>query len=143
MSAIPLRQGAPQQTHILKLYNTPYTLDPYHDRLVSQGYAVTNGTNYDEAIDLAHQNRPSLVLVYDDPDAGVDALEWLRRQHTDRFGWMATTPLLILADTSRMAVLKPEELPDRVVVLQRRADTLNQLTRMVAYMLRVWGLETA
>ena len=141
MSAIPLRQQSPRQTTILKVFNTPYTLDPYHDRLESQGYRVIDGSNYEDAIALAHKYQPALILVYDDPDSGVDALRWLALQHGDRFGWMATTPLLILADASRVPFLRYEELPDRVVVLPRRADTLNQLTHMVKYLLRVWGIE--
>lgn len=140
MSAIPLRQEANHHT-ILKLYNTPYALDPYRDRLTSQGYDVLDGSNYRESIALAHRHHPHLFLVYDDPESGIDALEWIALQHWDRFGWMATTPLLILADSSRLEALKTEELPDRVVVLQRRADTLNQLTRMVKYLLHANGLD--
>lgn len=138
MSAVPLRQEIPEKEkqRILKLFNVPFTLDPYHDRLISQGYEVFNGTSYDELIAIANQHRPVLFIVYDDPDSGVDALEWLRRQHTDRFGWMATTPLLILADAARVPLLRPEELPDRVIILQRRADTLNHLTRVVNTLLR-------
>jgi hypothetical protein len=141
MSAIPLRQEASQPICVLKLYNTPYTLDPYHDRLESQGYKVIDGSTYKDALTLAHEHRPLLILVYDDPEQGVDALKWLEIQHTDRYSWMATTPLLILADSARLSLLRAEELPDRVVVLQRRADTLNQLTHMVKYLLRVWDLE--
>lgn len=140
MSAIPLRHEAPRQT-ILKVYNAPYTLDPYHDRLESQGYTVLDGGSYEEALRLAHENRPALIMVYDDPESGIDAVRWLELQHNDRYGWMAMTPLLILADAARMPYLRQEELPDRVVVVQRRADTLNQLTHTVKYLLRVWGLD--
>lgn len=138
MSAVPLRQDAPdkEKPRILKLFNVPFTLDPYHDRLMSQGYEVFNGTTYEELVATAHQQRPAMFIVYDDPDSGIDGLEWLRRQHTDRFGWMATTPLLILADAARVPMLRPEELPNRVIVLQRRADTLNHLTRVVNTLLR-------
>ncbi len=137
MSAIPIRQEAPKP-RILKLFNTTYTLDPYHDRLVSQGYDVLEATSYADAVELAHNTFPELVLVYDDPEAGIDAVRWIELQHGDRFGWMATTPLLILADSGRIPVLKIEELPDRIVLLQRRSDTLNQLTRMVKWLLSVW-----
>ena len=140
MSAIPLRQEAPK-TCILKLYNADYTLDPYADRLISQGYEVVNVQDYAEALDAAHRCHPALIVVYDDPSTDVDAVRWLEMQHTDREAWMAMTPLLILADSARIPVLRIEELPDRVVVLQRRADTLNQLTRAVKRLLRVWQLE--
>ena len=140
MSAIPLRQEAPKMC-ILKLYNADYTLDPYADRLMSQGYEVVNVRNYDEAVFTAHRCHPALIVVYDDPATEVDAVHWLEMQHMDREAWMAMTPLLILADASRVPVLRIEELPDRVVVLQRRADTLNQLTRAVKRLLRIWQLE--
>ncbi len=140
MSAIPLRQEAPK-TCILKLYNTDYTLDPYADRLISQGYEVVNASTYDEALLAAHRCHPALIVVYDDPTTDVDAVRWLEMQHSDRESWMAMTPLLILADASRIPTLRIEELPDRVVVLQRRADTLNHLTRAVKRLLRVWQLE--
>jgi hypothetical protein len=138
MSAIPLRQEAPR-TCILELCNTDYTLDPYSDRLTSQGYEVVSATNYDDAMKLAHQCFPALVVVYDNPETKVDAVQWLEMQHTDRQSWLALTPLLILADAARVATLRIEELPDRVVVLPRRADTLNQLTRMVKRLLHIWS----
>ncbi len=140
MAAIPLRQEAPK-TCILKLYNADYTLDPYADRLMSQGYEVVNARSYDEALEAAHRCHPALIVVYDDPATDVDAVHWLEMQHMDREAWMAMTPLLILADASRVSLLRIEELPDRVVVLQRRADTLNQLTRAVKRLLRVWQLD--
>ncbi|PJF36511.1 MAG: hypothetical protein CUN49_05050 [Candidatus Thermofonsia Clade 1 bacterium] len=138
MSALPFRQEKPEpnRIRILKLFNVPFALDPYQDRLISQGYEVFNVTSYQDALNYAHKYQPALFIVYDDSDSGVDALEWLRLQHTDRYGWMATTPLIILADAMRMDMLKPEELPDRVIVLQRRADTLNHLTRIVNQLLR-------
>ncbi len=140
MSAIPLRQEAPK-TCILKLYNADYTLDPYTDRLVSQGHDVINVHNYDEALETAHRCHPALIVVYDDPSTDVDSVHWLEIQHTDRESWMAMTPLLVLADASRVPTLRIQELPDRVVVLQRRADTLNHLTRAVKRLLRIWQLE--
>ena len=45
--------------------------------------------------------------------------------------------MLILADQERVPLLKTEELPDRVIVLPRRADTLNQLTRTVKRLIRL------
>ncbi len=140
MAAIPLRQEAPKMC-ILKLYNADYTLDPYADRLISQGYEVVNAHHYDEALSEAHRCHPALIVVYDDPATDVDAVHWLEMQHMDREAWMAMTPLLILADASRVPTLRIEELPDRVVVLQRRADTLNQLTRAVKRLLRIWQLD--
>ena len=138
MSALPFRQQKPDanRIRILKLFNVPFTLDPYQDRLISQGYEVANTSSYQEALDYAHEYQPALIIVYDDSDSGIDALEWLCLQHTDRHSWMATTPLIILADVARVDTLKHEELPDRVIVLQRRADTLNHLTRIVNQLLR-------
>ncbi len=140
MSAIPLRQEAPK-TCILKLYNADYTLDPYADRLSSQGYEVVNVRSYEEALEAAHRCHPALIVVYDDPATDVDAVHWLELQHSDREAWMAMTPLLVLADTTRVPDLQVEELPDRVVVLRRHADTLNHLTRAVKRLLRIWQLE--
>lgn len=138
MSALPLalREDVARAT-ILKLYNTTYSLDPYHDRLVSVGYDVIDATAYADALTLAHARQPDLIVVFDDPEAGIDALKWLELQHNDRASWMPVTPLMILADAARVPLLRLEELPDRVVVLQRRADTLNQLTRTVKTLLRV------
>ncbi len=62
-------------------------------------------------------------------------------QHMDSNPQLAMIPILILADASRVPELRIEELSDRVVVLQRRADTLNQLTRMVRQLLHVWQLD--
>jgi hypothetical protein len=138
MSALPLTlRDASIQGRILKLYNKTFTLDPYHDRLASIGYDVIDAANYADALVLAHRQRPDLFVVYDDPAAGIDALVWLDAQHNDRYSWMATTPLMILADAGRAAELHKHELPDRVVVVLRRADTLNQLARAVKRMLKI------
>jgi DNA-binding response OmpR family regulator len=141
MTAIPLRHEAPEATCILELDNSDYTLNPYSDRLTSQGYEVIHARNYDEALKLAHECGPALILVHDDLEANVDAVRWLEMQHMDRASWLATTPLMILADAARVPTLRIEELPDRVIVLQKRADTLNQLNRAVKRLLRVWQLE--
>jgi hypothetical protein len=140
MAAIPIRSEDPK-TCILELCNTAYPLDPYSDRLTSQGYEVVSANNYDDALKLAHQCNPALVVVYDDPDGKVDAIRWLEMQHSDGVADLAMTPLLILADANRLPTLRVEELPDRVVVVPRRADTLNQLTRAVKRLLKVWQVE--
>jgi hypothetical protein len=140
MSVIPLRQDAPR-TCILELYNTDYTLNPYSDRLTSQGYEVVHASSYEDGIRLAHECNPALVVVHDDPNANVDAVRWLELQHYDPMAQLAITPLMILADAARVPSLKVEELPDRVVVIPRRADTLNQLARTVKRLLKVWQLE--
>jgi hypothetical protein len=143
MSAIPLRTPQPDVARIciLELCNTGNTLDLYSDRLSSVGYDVVSANNYDNALTLAHQCDPALVLVYDDPATNVDAVRWIEMQHSDRNPRLAMTPILILADAARVPELRIEELPDRVVALQRRADTLNNLTRMVKRILRVWQLD--
>jgi hypothetical protein len=51
-------------------------------------------------------------------------------------------PLIVVADSDRVPALRVQELPDRVVVLRNRADTLNQLTRTVQRLLRIWGFDT-
>jgi hypothetical protein len=142
MAAIPLirRQEAPK-TCVLELCNTSYPLDPYSDRLKSQGYEVVSASNYEDALKLAYQCHPVLIVAYDDPEGKIDAVHWLEMQHTDPTPQLAMTPLLILADANRVPDLRKEELPDRVVVLQRRADTLNQLTRAVKRLLKVWQVE--
>jgi response regulator RpfG family c-di-GMP phosphodiesterase len=126
---------------ILELNNTNYTLDPYHDRLVSVGFDVIDAMNYADGLALAHTHRPDLIIVHDDPSAGIDAMVWLEMQHNDRQAWLATTPLLILADTNRASELRIHELTDRVVTVLRRSDTLNQVTRTVKQMLNAnrWG----
>jgi len=140
MSAIPLRQNQQQLQPlcILEVCNTGNTLDLYSDRLSLQGYEVMSASNYDDAIRVAHECKPVLIVAYDDPATNIDAIEWLKRQHTDKSAELAMTPLLILADSNRVPELRHEELPDRVVVLQRRSDTLNQLTRTVRRLLQVW-----
>jgi hypothetical protein len=143
MAAIPLfrQQHEAPKTCILEVCNTSYPLDPYSDRLKSQGYEVMSASNYDEALKLAHECRPVLIVVYDDPNGKIDAVQWLEIQHTNPAAHLAMTPLLILADANRVPDLRQEELTDRVVVLQRRADTLNQLTRAVKHLLKVWQVE--
>ena len=143
MSAIPLRRPQPdvERICILELCNVGNTLDLYSDRLSSSGYEVVSANNYADAMKLVHQCRPSLVVVYDDPATNIDAVRWIETQHMDDDPQWAMIPILILADASRVPALQVQELPDRVVVLQRRSDTLNQLTRMVKRLLRVWELE--
>ncbi|MBX3082139.1 MAG: hypothetical protein KF716_10945 [Anaerolineae bacterium] len=136
MSALPVTlKDASINGRILELNNTNYTLDPYHDRLESVGFDVIDATTYADGLAFAHTHRPDLIIVHDDPAAGVDAVKWLEMQHNDRQSWLATTPLLILADTTRAAELRIHELPDRVVMVLRRSDTLNQVTRTVKQML--------
>src|SRR5262249_55391438 len=141
MSAIPIRQPrqAAARQYILEISNTGNLLDLYGDRLTSQGYEVLTATNYADALKLARQNQPCIIVVYDDPATNVDALRWLEMQHTDSQPQLAMIPLLILADAARLPILKAEQMADRVVVLQRRSDTLNQLTRAVKHLIRVWG----
>jgi DNA-binding response OmpR family regulator len=141
MSAIPLYRAAPRQTLIVKLYRNPYSLDPFSDRLNSQGYEVLNASTYQAGLELARKQRPALIVVHDDPVDGIDALRWIELQHTDQVAALAMIPLIILADATRVPLLRREEQPDRVMVLQNRADTLNQLTRTIKHVLRAWGIE--
>jgi response regulator RpfG family c-di-GMP phosphodiesterase len=144
MSAIPLRsEKLPEEEKlvVLELCNTGNTLDLYSDRLSSQGYSVLSANSYQDALRLAREYEPALIVVYDQPDTNIDAVEWLQIQHTDLKPQLAMTPLRVLADAVRVPELRVQEIPDRVVVLQRRADTLNQLTRTVKRILNVWGFE--
>jgi len=143
MSAIPIRQPLHDavRPYILEISNTGNILDLYGDRLTSQGYEVLTATNYADALKLARQFKPYIILVYDDPSTNVDALRWLEMQHSDSVAQLAMTPLVILADATRLPAFREEYMADRVVVLQRRSDTLNQLTRAVKHLIRVWGLE--
>lgn len=143
MSAVLVAQQDALRTIIIQLYNNTYALDPYGDRLHSQGYDVINTTNYANALKAAHEFNPALIVVHDDPDKGVDAVHWIEMQHTDRVAALAMTPMIILADASRLTTLRAQELPDRIIVLQRRSETLNQLARTVKRVLRVWGLDSS
>jgi hypothetical protein len=149
MSALPVRQAisnnnssnlAKNALFLLKIYSASYALDPYQDRLESLGFRILNSHNHHEALELALRHRPAMVLVQDDLANGIDALIWLDLQHAQSVGWLATVPLIILATEDRLPVLLREQLPDRVVVLQRRADTLNRLTQTARALLRAWSL---
>ncbi len=149
MSAVPLvhaavaAQSQARQVLIVKLHNNLYALDLYADRLGAQGYTVFNTSTYGAALDAVHKYHPTLIVVLDDPDAQVDAVQWLERQHTDPNAALAMTPLIILANAARVPELRVQELPDRVIVLRNRADTLNQMTRTVRRLLNVWGLDAS
>ncbi|MHB8624707.1 MAG: PleD family two-component system response regulator [Aggregatilineales bacterium] len=136
----PATQSVTGKLIIVKLHHNQYALDLYADRLTAQGYDVITTSTYADALDAAHRYHPALIIVHDDPEAQVDAVRWLEIQHTDRVPALAMTPLIMLADSARVPFLRTQELPDRVIVLRNRADTLNQLTHTVQRVLRVWGL---
>jgi hypothetical protein len=133
--------GSAWRPLILKLYHTHYSLDPYADRLYSHGYDVVNTLNYLSTLKAAREFHPAMIIVHDTPAEDVDALEWIGCQHGDHDPHLAMIPLVILAEAARVPTLKIEALPDRIIILQNRADTLNQLTRTVKRTLRVWGLD--
>lgn len=141
MSALRLPNPGFWRPLIIKLYKTSYSLDPYADRLYSHGYEVINTNTYSSTLKSARESRPALIVVHDDPDNGIDALDWLAMQHFDAASALSMTPLIVLADTARLPILGGERQADRVIILQNRADTLNQLTRTVKRTLRVWGLD--
>jgi len=148
MCAMPMLQpqvspkAALSRAVIVKLHHNLYALDLYTDRLHTQGYTVITADNYQNTLDVVHRYQPALIIVHDDPASDVDAVHWLELQHTDRIAALTMTPLIILADSERAALLQVQELPDRVIVIRNRADTLNQLTRTVQRTLRVWGLDS-
>src|SRR5258708_3030191 len=135
MSALLARQSDPFRAVILEIVNTGHTLDPYSDRLQSQGLEVISPNNYADALKIAHTYWRVLVVIYEAPETKIDARTWIEIQHTDRMLRLATTPLLVLADASRVPLLRIDQLPDRVVIVPRRADTLNQLSRSVKRLL--------
>ena len=138
-----LPQTALSRAVIVKLHHNMYALDLYTDRLHTQGYTVITADNYKNTLDAVYRYRPALIIVHDDPASDVDAVKWLEMQHTDRIAALAMTPLIILADSHRAEELRVQEMPDRVIIIRNRADTLNQLTRTVQRTLRVWGLDSA
>jgi len=131
----------PRQVVIVKLLHNSFALDLYSDRLTAQGYAVLNMSSYEAALVAARRYRPAIIVVHDDPDEKIDAAQWLQLQHTDQVGALAMIPLIILASPARALELRPNELPDRVIIVRNRADTLNQMARTIQRLLRVWGLD--
>jgi hypothetical protein len=140
MSAIPLRRELPTSV-LLEISNADLAIDPFQDRLISQGYEVVSASSYQDALALARHELPAIIILNDNPANNLDAVKWIEFQHRDRISKLAMTPLVILADSGRAEFLKGEELPDRILVVQRRADTLNQLTRIVKRLMRVWDLD--
>lgn len=143
MSAIRLPQPSEWRPLIIKLHHTNYSLDPFADRLFSHGYDVINTNNYLATIKAAREMHPALIVVHDDLTNKVDAREWIGMQHYDHDARLAMTPIVVLADGARLPLLRPEAQPDRVIILQNRADTLNHLTRTVKRTLRIWELDRA
>ncbi len=141
MGAVRQPQSNPRRTVIVKLYNTTYTLDPYSDRLDSLGYELINTTSYANTLKAAREFKAALIIVHDDPNAGIDAIKWIEMQHMDPLPALPMVPIIIVCDLSRLATLRFEEIVDRVIVLQNRADTLNQLARTVKRVLHVWELD--
>lgn len=143
MAALPFRAppelrpiAQPRIISILEVNKTAYTLDPYADRLNASGFVVTVADSIDKGLQTARDLYPGVIVVYDDPQSGLDALDWIKAQHYARESWLATLPLIVLADAARMDTLRIERIPDRVIVLQRKSDSLNQLTRYVKYLTR-------
>ena len=130
-----------RQVVVVKLNHNSFALDLYTDRLIAQGYAVLNMATYTAALEAARRYHPAVIIVHDDPDDQIDAAHWIEIQHNDRVAALAVTPLIVLASPARAAELRPNELPDRVIILRNRADTLNQLTRKVQQLLHIWGLD--
>jgi hypothetical protein len=141
MSAVRQPQSNPWRAVIVKLYNTTYTLDPYSDRLNSLGYDLVNTTSYANTLKAARELRAALIIVHDDPNSGIDAIKWIEMQHMDPSPALPMMPTIVVCDLGRLATLRIEEIPDRVIVLQNRADTLNQLARTVKRILHVWELD--
>src|SRR5579859_8183970 len=106
IQAKPVRQPGTGALIIVKLHHNLYALDLYADRLSAQGYSVMTVPTYDEALELVHRYHPALIIVHDDPDLQIDAVQWLEMQHTDRLPWLAMIPLIILADGGRVPALR-------------------------------------
>jgi hypothetical protein len=140
-AAIRMPQPSDWRPLIVKLFHTGYSLDPFADRLFSHGYEVINASDYNAMLKTGREMHPALIIVHDDPANGIDALHWLEMQHKDSDARLAMIPLIILTDGARLPTLQAEAQPDRVIILQNRADTLNQLTRTVKRTLKIWELD--
>lgn len=104
--------------------------DTYHVGLVASGFQVVRAETVTSGIQLARRAEPSLILVLDNLQAGLDAREWLAAQHADQDASLAMVPLLILASQRREALLRIHELPGRVRVLALPLD-MAQLVQAV------------
>jgi DNA-binding NtrC family response regulator len=111
---------------IVKLDAHHYRLDTYHEQLVADGFQVVRGTSIKEGIKLIRRVKPDLIVVIDNPGAGLGGSEWLSNQHSDLDGVSAMIPLIIVAERQRVPTLKVHELPGRVKIVQSplQLDTL-------------------
>lgn len=134
-----MADSAPTRPLVVKVDATHYPMDVFGDRLISEGFQVVKAASLAEGIKLARRCKPDLVVAIDDAESGVDAIEWLEMQHSDNEAALAMTPLLILADHSRLERLRVHELPDRVKVLQRPLE-LREFIQTAKHMLAIWDL---
>lgn len=107
---------------IIKLDARQYRVDTYSEGLIAHGFQVVRGASTKDGIKLARRVKPDLIMVVDNPRAGLDASKWLQIQHTDSVASLAMTPLLIMASTQRAAQLTIDQLPGRVQILVTPVD---------------------
>jgi hypothetical protein len=127
---------------ILKLNNSlpRQRLDSVYDTLIAGGFHVMRIGTPEEAINVARRCLPNLFLVNDDPPAGVDAVRWIERQHADPVAQLAVTPLIILAGTGRVNLLRAQEILNRIVVIARPPDPHN-LVKTVGWLVDLWAAD--
>lgn len=113
---MPASHDAPRPL-IIKLDARQYRIDTYHEGLIAHGFQVVRGASTKDGIKLARRIKPDLIIVFDNPRAGLDASEWLHIQHSDSVASLAMTPLLIIATSQRMAQLTIDQLPGRVQLM--------------------------
>lgn len=121
---------------ILKLDARTYRLDTLHEHLIEHGYQVVRGASFKEGLRLARRVQPQLIIVVDNPAAGLDGSNWLALQHADTSAVLAIIPLIIIATNKRATTLKVHELPGRVQVL--RAP--HQLERLLPTIIKLLTL---
>ena len=113
---MPAAYDAPRPL-IIKLDARQYRIDTYHEGLIAHGFQVVRGASTKDGIKLARRIKPDLIIVFDNPRAGLDASQWLQIQHSDSVASLAMTPLLIIATSQRAAQLTIDQLPGRVQLM--------------------------
>ena len=108
------------------------------DRLTNDlgdaGFQVINALTIQSALKLGQRSQPHLIMVVDNLKRDLDAVQWLKAQHTNPNSHMVAIPLLILADNARMQPLKIHELPDRIRVVSKQlstADLVLEIDKMI------------
>jgi DNA-binding response OmpR family regulator len=133
---MPVESHAPRPI-IIKLDARPHRLDGVAQTLIDGGFQVIRARSPQDALKFAHRLHPDLILVIDNPRAGIDGKAWLALQHSDvSADNAAMCPLLILLDKRRADILRGHELPGRVKLLVKPQEDA-QLLDVVHQFLRI------